>query len=78
MIAATISDGATPPVGDRTALFPAGAYRLGAGFRQHHVAPDGRFLMQRVAGRGTADWREAPHINVVLNWFEELRERVPN
>ena len=82
MIAATISDGApisdaaAPSVGDRTPLFPAGVYRLGVGIRQYHVAPDGRFLMQR-RPRAT-DGGEAPQITVVLNWFEELRERVPN
>ena len=56
----------------------AGPYRLGAGFRQYHIAPDGRFLMQRRAGQGSADRGEARQITVVLNWFEELRERVPN
>ncbi len=78
MVAATIFDDAARPVGDRTPLFPAALYRLGTGFRQYHVAPDGRFLMQRLAGQSTVDGGEAPHINVVLNWFEELRERVPD
>ena len=55
MIAATISDGATPPVGDRTPLFSAAAYRLGGGFLQYHVAPDGRCLMQRRPGAESAD-----------------------
>ena len=41
-------------------------------------APDGRFLRQRRPNQGSADDLEAPHINVILNWFEELRERVPN
>jgi serine/threonine-protein kinase len=78
MVAATISDDAIRPVGDRTPLFPAAGYRLGGGFRQYHVAPDGRFLMMRRAGTTSAEGGEAPHINVVLNWFDELRERVPN
>jgi hypothetical protein len=34
--------------------------------------------MQRRAGQGSADRGEAPQITVVFNWFEELRERVPN
>jgi len=39
------------------------------------VTPDGqRFLMVKpVAQQGAA----ATQINVVLNWFEELRRRVP-
>lgn len=91
MIAATISDGASisggaaildgaaPSVGDRTPLFPAGAYRSGgSSFRQYHVAPDGRFLMQRRPGAESVDGGEGPQITVVLNWFEELRARVPN
>ena len=82
MIAATISDGgaiadaSAPSVSGRPPLFPAGEYRLGGGYRQYHVAPDGRFLMQRRPG--TTDGGEAPQITVVLNWFEVLRERVPN
>ncbi len=78
MIAATISEEATPPVGERAPLFQAAAYRLGVGYRQYHVAPDGRFLMQKQPGGASADGGETPQITVVLNWFEELRERVPN
>jgi serine/threonine-protein kinase len=78
MVAAAISDDATPPVGDRTPLFQAAPYRMGAGFRQYHVAPDGRFLMQRRPGVASGVGGQAPQITVVLNWFEELRERVPN
>jgi hypothetical protein len=77
MVAATIADGATSPVGDRTPLFQAGSYFLGTGYRQYDVAPDGRFLMQGQIIQESAEGG-APHINVVLNWFEELRERVPN
>ena len=43
--------------------------------RNYDVAPDGRFLMVK-AGDETG---EAPpaQITVVLNWHEELLERVP-
>ena len=41
----------------------------------YDVAPDGRFLMLKdVTG---ADPRAGFQINIVLNWFEELKERVP-
>ena len=51
-------------------------YRAGLGARRHHdVSPDGqRFLM--ITRGGTAEVG-AGEINVVLNWFEELTERVP-
>ena len=41
----------------------------------YDVSPDGqRFLMIKPSGQGQA----APtQINVVLNWFEELKEKVP-
>ncbi len=44
--------------------------------RQHHVAPDGRFLMMKPFVESD-DAESPPHINMVLNWFEELKERVP-
>ena len=44
---------------------------LGAGLPNYDAAPDGRFLMVR-GGAGSP-----AQITVVLNWFEELKERVP-
>ena len=35
-------------------------------------------MMQRRPGAESADGGEALQITVVLNWFEVLRERVPN
>ena len=46
------------------------------GARQYHVAPDGRFLMIR-QGAATDDATTSPKLVVVLNWFEELKVRVP-
>ena len=64
--------------------FPPGAYAVRPPYpsREYDVAPDGqRFLMLRrtsMAG-GAADPSRAVSvsINIVLNWFEELTERVP-
>ena len=42
--------------------------------RWYDVAPDGRFLMIKPGWLSTG--REVP-LNVVLNWFEELKQRVP-
>ena len=39
------------------------------------ISPDGRFLLIRDAEVETEPFR--PHIITVLNWFEELKERVP-
>ena len=42
----------------------------------YDVAPDGqRFLMIKVGGEQE---EAATQINVVLNWFEELKRRVPS
>ena len=56
-------------------LFEAN-YFFGAPSRNYDVAPDGRFLMIKTVGQGDND---APpsEIHVVLNWHEELKERVP-
>ena len=46
------------------------------GVRQYHVTPDGRFLMIR-QGAVTDDDTALPELVVVVNWFEELKARVP-
>ena len=43
--------------------------------REYHVGPDGRFLMMRDA-QATDGGTPTPVV-LVLNWFEELKERVP-
>jgi len=80
MRAATISGEGTPRVTQRTALFPASAFQSGGtSVREFHVAPDGRFLMMRpFVGDSDDGGPPTPQIVVVLNWFEELRARVPN
>ena len=52
----------------------------GAGFeRNNDITPDGkRFLGVVTAGQSTTSGAPAaPQIQVVLNWFEELKARVP-
>jgi len=45
---------------------------ISTGFHYYDISPDGqRFLMIKEAGAGQAQ------INVVLNWFEELKRLVP-
>jgi len=50
-----------------------------AGFeRQYDVSPDGkRFLVLLPDTPGEKESRSTQQINIVLNWFEELKQRVP-
>ena len=43
--------------------------------RNYDIAPDGRFLMIKEAA--ATDGATAQQLVVVLNWFEELKARVP-
>ena len=58
-------------------LFDAPFYNPAAHRRHYDITPDGqRFLM--IGTRSDADeGAVSPRINVVLNWFEELKQRVP-
>ncbi len=48
---------------------------------EYDVGPDGRFLMMRPVGSGAPDDEgdpsARPTVELVLNWFKELRARVP-
>ena len=46
--------------------------------RPYDVTPDGRFISAVERGQYEAGRPVAPQIQVVVNWFEELRARVPN
>ncbi|MCZ6750264.1 MAG: hypothetical protein O7E51_00365 [Acidobacteria bacterium] len=52
-----------------------GTYELSGGTRANYdVTPDGqRFVMVQLGEVGS----EATQINIVLNWFEEMKRRVP-
>ena len=58
-----------------TLLF-RGNYQADTLNRDYDVASDGRFLMIGQTGQAEGGGTQ-PQINVVLNWFEELKERVP-
>ena len=45
--------------------------------RPYDIMPDGRTLFGGIAGPGQSDVAAATPIQVVLNWFEELKQRVP-
>jgi serine/threonine-protein kinase len=44
--------------------------------RAYDITPGGKFVA-RISATRTQYGAQAPHIQVVVNWFEELRERVP-
>jgi serine/threonine-protein kinase len=46
--------------------------------REYDVTPDGRFIAAIDRAQYDSGNLVAPQIQVVLNWFEELRARVPN
>jgi serine/threonine-protein kinase len=45
--------------------------------RNHDIAPDGRFLGIVSAGQAPLGSRTNPPLEIVINWFEELKRRVP-
>ena len=66
-------------VGTPEVLFAYAPFDVsGGGARHYDIAPDGRrFLVLSNAGAGDGDVTLGPHLNVVLNWTQELLERVP-
>jgi serine/threonine-protein kinase len=66
-------------VGTPRRLFESSAYVWVAAGRPWDADPSGeRFLMVRVPGTAEADLaRQSERIDIVLNWFEELEQRVP-
>ena len=64
--------------GTPAVVVEAGAYPWGSFFRHYDVAPDARrFLVISRAGVSADETNVGTEIVVVLNWFEELRARVP-
>ena len=55
---------------------PIDLFVIGAN-RNYDVAPDGRFIVPVIAGTVGAGQRTMERINTVLNWFEDLKQRVP-
>ena len=73
------TDGGAVRTGPPIELFDGGhVAAAGAGVREYHVGPDGRFLMQRQGTRpeGGED-QVLTQVVLIQNWFEELTERVP-
>ncbi len=57
---------------------PVEGFNVVLGYRDYDMRPDGeRLLMMFPADRTDSGEASRPQINIVLNWFEELKERVP-
>jgi len=68
----------TVRVGTPRTLFDAMSYILSVDGRSWDADPSGqRFLMIRAPATDAETTRESQRIDVVLNWFEELKTRVP-
>ena len=57
---------------------PIEGFRVFAAYRDYDITANGeQFLMLFPADRAESGEPTRPRINIVLNWFEELKERVP-
>ena len=70
MMAVSIQTEPTFKAGTPKLLFEGGAYAIRGGRSEYDVDSEGRFLMMK------EEEQTAAQINVVLNWFEELRRLV--
>ena len=79
MAVAFTVEGDIPRIGQPTELFRGDYFSVGlGGARQYHIAPDGRFLMLRdVTTNQGAEDELPPQVILVQNFFEELRQVVP-
>jgi serine/threonine-protein kinase len=73
MMAVDITTAPAVVVGKPRRLFDRPYYRSSSFWPNYDVTPDGRRLLM-IKGGAPGDSRR---INVVLNWFEELKQRVP-
>jgi hypothetical protein len=80
-MADAVQTGAPFSLGGPKLLFKSIYYGMGGNHIGHPwgISSDGkRFAMIKPPTAGASAQREAqPKINIVVNWFEELRERVP-
>ena len=79
MMAVEVATAPTLTVGDPQALFSGSLSPGGSPRARYAVTDDGqRFLMNaRWLVAGDAGQAEGPRVNIVLNWLQELTERVP-
>jgi hypothetical protein len=71
MMAVPVTTQPSLVVGRPIALFEGAFVRGAAGATEYDVTPGGRFLMMRAVAE-----RDPRQLHVVLNWFDELNERL--
>ncbi len=64
-------------LGDPEVLVDFRYFSTRLGYRYYDVSRDGRLLVASRGDLAEASEDSLREINVVLNWFEELKERVP-
>ncbi|GMR13063.1 MAG: hypothetical protein BMS9Abin29_1262 [Gemmatimonadota bacterium] len=77
LVAAQLDIGETVIVASREALFPVGGYEWGGGEIQHAIAPDDQSFYF-IGNRELSVGGDPGELLLVLNWYEELKERVGN
>jgi hypothetical protein len=80
MIAVQMTTSPTLRIGEPRVLFDGSYENIAPGnpLANYDVTPDGqRFLMVRATGADDEAGSPRPEIHIVLDWFDELRERVP-
>ena len=67
----------TTLVADRPQVLFELAMFSGLGTRHYDVTPDGRFVVIQKSATTEAGVHTAPNVNLVLNWFAELKRLIP-
>ena len=58
--------------------FPVKGFTVVADYRDYDMSPDGqRLVMVFPADQTESGEPSRPQVNIILNWFEELKARVP-
>ena len=74
MMAVDVTTQPTFSVGKPRMLFEGSYLPSPGGSSNYHLSPDGQRLLML---KGSGQEQTPTQINVVLNWFEELKRRVP-
>ena len=77
MMVAPVETEPTFRPGNPNVLFDAQSFLLMPGPRAFDIDPNGQRFLTIKQGRTTSEDAAPPQINIVLNWFQELTERVP-